>query len=283
MGYESGKGYASGKGAGRNGYRRDYRPNPERSAYADRGSAGSGAGYKYAADKYSENSTSKGSSSSQPPRDAEEEHSVGSQLQGMGQRLQSFQQDFTQQLHSISEKENEKFDLIFAILSELQSRQAQLEESVRSVKSQCDMQMGGQYQGGQFGAVGQQYGQMSGHMVPGSNLQPAQQFSSGMMQADGSQMFAAVPQVLVVQSPTNGGMQYAVPQMMQQQPAQGMQQQVAMNFPNSQGGSSQDVGNAPFANGPDASASGAQASPSHGGRGIVAEAVSTPVAESDAS
>jgi len=45
-------------------------------------------------------------------------------------------QDFTSALTKISSKENEKFNLIFSILSELQQRQAQLEDSVRSLKTQ---------------------------------------------------------------------------------------------------------------------------------------------------
>merc|ERR1719410_2579091 len=87
-----------------------------------------------------DNSASKGSYAAQPARATEQPlpsappQTVVSELE---KRLSGVQQDFTQQLHKISEKENEKFDLIFAILSELQSRQAQLEETVGSLKAQC--------------------------------------------------------------------------------------------------------------------------------------------------
>mmetsp|Transcript_12202 Transcript_12202/g.22518 ORF Transcript_12202/g.22518 Transcript_12202/m.22518 type:complete len:189 (-) Transcript_12202:206-772(-) len=51
-------------------------------------------------------------------------------------RVSSMKQDITQALAKISSKENEKFNLIFSILSELQQRQAQLEDSVRALKAQ---------------------------------------------------------------------------------------------------------------------------------------------------
>mmetsp|Transcript_17718 Transcript_17718/g.32071 ORF Transcript_17718/g.32071 Transcript_17718/m.32071 type:complete len:216 (+) Transcript_17718:110-757(+) len=63
-------------------------------------------------------------------------------------RMAEMKQDFTQTLTKVSSKENEKFNLIFSILSELQQRQAQLEESVRSIQAQCQNtgNVGGQAQ-----------------------------------------------------------------------------------------------------------------------------------------
>ncbi|CAE8723091.1 unnamed protein product, partial [Polarella glacialis] len=57
-------------------------------------------------------------------------------LADLEKKVADIHQDFSQSLHKVGEKENEKFDLIFAILTELQHRQAQLEESVRSLKAQ---------------------------------------------------------------------------------------------------------------------------------------------------
>mmetsp|Transcript_22799 Transcript_22799/g.50392 ORF Transcript_22799/g.50392 Transcript_22799/m.50392 type:complete len:399 (+) Transcript_22799:36-1232(+) len=63
-------------------------------------------------------------------------------------RICAVQADMNQALHEVTGKDNEKFDLIFSILTELQRRQAQLEESVRGLKAQFDPMNGsaGQYQ-----------------------------------------------------------------------------------------------------------------------------------------
>jgi len=234
MGLESGKGNG---GMGRNGYRRDYRPQ-ERSGFIDSGA---------------DNSAAKGSYASQHPKSVDQNANSSPQtvISGLEKRLSGMQQDFTQAIHKISEKENEKFDLIFAILSELQSRQAQLEESVRALKNQYSggqmvsassgpthvspQQQQQQVQHGQFGGNNgcpQTYGQMNGQMTGNvASQQPMQQFA-GTMQPDGSQaMFAAMPQVVVVSSPTAAGMQYAMPQMMPPSGAmQPMPHQMAMQF-----------------------------------------------------
>merc|ERR1719343_1585996 len=44
-------------------------------------------------------------------------------------------QEMSQAIHEVTTKDNEKFDLIFSILTELQRRQAELEESVRGLKA----------------------------------------------------------------------------------------------------------------------------------------------------
>jgi len=232
---------------GRNsGYRREYRlPNGLAERNGDMGAGGGGGG--------------------RPDHDVRgqmldpiKETEVSNGLLGLEKRLSGVQQDFTQAIHKISEKENEKFDLIFAILSELQTRQANLEESVRSLKTQyCGGQgyivngnMAQPQQQVQFsssGAPSQQYGQMNGQMavaVPGGQMndnmgtqQPMQQFATmqqGVMQPVPQQMFTAIPQqqMIMMQSPVNnGGMQYVpAPQMIASQGVQQMPAQMAMQF-----------------------------------------------------
>merc|ERR1719204_732506 len=79
------------------------------------------------------------------------------------------------------------------------------------LNGQLNGQMSGQMSGHMNEMNGQMNGQMSGHM----NGQQAMQQFSGVMQPDGSQaMFTPVPQqIVVVASPSAGGMQY-MPQMM---------------------------------------------------------------------
>lgn len=68
-------------------------------------------------------------------------HNVGetvpqSQISLLESRISSVQQEMSQALQDVTNKENEKFDLIFSILTELQLRQTQIEESVRTLKTQ---------------------------------------------------------------------------------------------------------------------------------------------------
>merc|ERR1719183_988874 len=166
-------------------------------------------------------------------------------ISGLEKRMAGVQQDFTTAIHKVSEKENEKFDLIFAILSELQQRQANLEESVRSLKAQygngqCmgNQQMGNQNQmgnqmgntqildqmnaigqmGNQGGSQGQLGNQANGQMFMQNQMNMGQQYGN-MVAADGSQgYFAPMQKVVLVQAPQ--GMQ----QMGMQQMPQGVQQ-----------------------------------------------------------
>uniref|UniRef100_A0A7S1PVS1 Uncharacterized protein n=1 Tax=Alexandrium catenella TaxID=2925 RepID=A0A7S1PVS1_ALECA len=141
-------------------------------------------------------------------------------------RIAAMQHDFKQALHKVNGKDNEKFDLIFAILSELQSRQAQLEETVRALKAQCSAPMS---------SAGSGQAQQ-GHQQFGGKGDPAQSYSGmgGQMGGGGQAMFAAMPQVLVVPSPT-GAMQsmdgYAMQHMMSPTGAmQPMGHPMAMQF-----------------------------------------------------
>jgi len=179
---------------------------------------------------------SKGAYNSKPGRINEDTVAPQSTIVDLEKRLDNVKHDFAQQLEKIGGKETEKFDLIFAILTELQSRQAQLEESVRSLKKElCSPEQAGnnatgsgmspQLQGpfngnmgnsGQFSNGGgnqQAFVQAGGQMSPGMGNQ---QTMVMQMQPDGSQaMFTAMPQMMVMSSPANAGMQFAaMPQMM---------------------------------------------------------------------
>jgi hypothetical protein len=218
-------------------YRRpDFRTSPN--GYADRNETVGGGGGNGA---YHGNG---GTVADSPPiKDSITERrstDISGMISGIDKRLAGVQQDFTQQIHKMSEKENEKFDLIFAILSELQTRQAQLEESVRSLKAQYGsghmVSNGAQPQQTQFGSsngsgqFGQMSSQMNGQM--GGQMNGNMQFA-GVMQGDGTQaMFTAMPQMMIVQSPTNGAIQYNMPQMMTTTGAvvQQMPAQMAMQF-----------------------------------------------------
>jgi len=130
-------------------------------------------------------------------------------------KLSDVQKDFAQQLQVMSEKDTEKFDLIFAILTDLQSGQEQLEESIRDIRKH----VGGVQNMGNNGGPSFQYGQMEG-VMGGQQPPPMQQI---VVQPNGSQaVFVPMPQMMVVQSPTGGMM---MPQM---QPMQPMQQQMVL-------------------------------------------------------
>jgi len=130
---------------------------------------------------------------------------------GLENKLSDVQKDFARLMQAISEKDTEKFDLIFAILTDLQSGQEQLEESIRDIRKH----VGGVQSMGNMGGTPFQYGQMEG--MGGQPQQPVQQI---VVQPNGGQaMFVPMPQMMVVQSPTGGMM---MPQM------QPMQQQIVL-------------------------------------------------------
>lgn len=152
-------------------------------------------------------------------------------------KITNMQEEMTQALQENTVKENEKFDLIFSILIELQRRQGQLEESVKSLKVQLDggsgstantngnsgnaLQQSGSPQGqpqhaAQQGQMGQQMGFMGGQMPMG------QQFAN-MVATDGSGGFFT-PVVVAVPN-TSFGM--PMMQATQMQPMQQMVQFVA--------------------------------------------------------
>lgn len=164
--------------------------------------------------------------------------STATAITGLENKLESVQKEFTQSVHRIKEKENEKFDLIFSILSELQGKQAQLEESVRSLTTYGSGQLGGHVVGDAMGpaqttpqqhlqqqfasnngtaSACQTYSQMNGQMTGPIGISPQIQQLTGVMQSDGTQaMFTAVPQMVVVTSPQGPGVPYPLNQMAMQ-------------------------------------------------------------------
>lgn len=141
-------------------------------------------------------------------------------------RVATMQKELNYSLRRIGEKESEKFDLIFAILSELQSRQAKLEDTVRTLRAQQCGSAGG------FG--GEDQGHNNGRCMTNGQNGGCNGGCNGMggqpMQAV---QFGCMPQV-VIMSPTGPmtgnamqGMQYAMMQpagamQMQQMPGQMM-------------------------------------------------------------
>lgn len=148
---------------------------------------------------------------------------VSGMVAGLEKRMSGVQQDFQSAIHKISEKENEKFDLIFAILSELQQRQAHLEESVRTLKAQ--------------------YGG-NGYMVPNGNVNAPNPMSQPQLQQQpqfgscGPQYAWAVPQMM---TPTGAIVQQMPAPMAMQFIVQGagpeMNGQQCLTFMNGQDGS----------------------------------------------
>eukprot|EP00933_Yihiella_yeosuensis_P016874 TRINITY_DN14272_c2_g1_i2.p1 TRINITY_DN14272_c2_g1~~TRINITY_DN14272_c2_g1_i2.p1 ORF type:complete len:308 (+),score=83.07 TRINITY_DN14272_c2_g1_i2:98-1021(+) len=160
------------------------------------------------------------------------------QLGDIEGRVRSMQQDFNQALHKVNEKENDKFDLIFSILQDLQSRQAQVEEAVRQLK----MQLGGQPTGQAAMMSSPQQGQVmmsNGSFIANGQTMPAQMGAQmavvngnvmqqqGMMQ-DGSQMYPMTQMVVV--NGANQGVMY-MPQVMSPNGSmQAMPAQMGMQF-----------------------------------------------------
>lgn len=217
-------------------YRREYQPNSQRDYQSD----------------YSDNG--KYDQSYRGEQDRERPVNPAALIESLEKQLESAATDMKQALNSLSTKDNEKFDLIFSILRELQTRQTQLDESVRNVQAQLSGSYGAQQmpqgqtqpaqdlsQGqnsmngnmgvdanGKISANGQCMGQNGANM----NFMPVQQ----MVAADGSQgYFTGMPIMMapagmhgMQQVPQNmqqmGQMTYAaVPQMMQQTQAVPMQ------------------------------------------------------------
>jgi len=261
----------SGGGGGQNGYQRGYgnRSGYERdsdNSYAEHGS--SGGGYDQGGKYDQGGSYSEARNGSRAQRG--EEHAAAGEGRHNGQaandqmlpaaliasleeKIVAAHSDMSQALQEITGKENEKFDLIFGILIELQRRQATLEESMRVLKSQLPPPVGGQ-QGQPAPQIhnGQQAGgsrgpqnfmpQMNGQQTNGQMFMPNQvnmgQQYGNMVAADGSQAFM-VPanmqqmpgNVVMIAAPQQmqQGMQqmsYAMPQMM----SGPMQPQMAMQF-----------------------------------------------------
>jgi len=179
-----------------------------------------------------------------------QEEAPATSVAALEKKLNTVQAEMQQALQETTSKENEKFDLIFSILIELQTRQGKLEESVKQLKAQFGgepmgngqmMQpMNGQQmlmqngqgngqQGGQMimmngNQMASQVGNMGQQVFVGSQMGMNQQFGQTMMAQDGSGAYFAP--VMVAAVPQNGGQMQFVNQMM----PQGMPQQMSMQF-----------------------------------------------------
>mmetsp|Transcript_20790 Transcript_20790/g.39051 ORF Transcript_20790/g.39051 Transcript_20790/m.39051 type:complete len:224 (+) Transcript_20790:79-750(+) len=114
-------------GPGRGG-RREYQNYHHEDVHSDGGWSGDGAWNTGAWKKWERGGFDEGGWAP-PPAPA-------SQNGDLERRIETMSQEFTDNLRRLGEKGNEKFDLIFSILKELQNRQAQLEESVRVLQTQ---------------------------------------------------------------------------------------------------------------------------------------------------
>ncbi|CAE8640845.1 unnamed protein product, partial [Polarella glacialis] len=129
---------AGGKGGGgRGGYRRDYNARPDRGGFMDRsGASGAAAENGAAWSSYNGNGVANGNGVQKAENSVVSANGNGvahtnvvangcpqAALADLEKKVADIHQDFSQSLHKVGEKENEKFDLIFAILTELQHRQ----------------------------------------------------------------------------------------------------------------------------------------------------------------
>lgn len=160
-------------------------------------------------------------------------------IAALEKKLAAAQAEMTQALQDSTSKEHEKFDLIFSILIELQTRQGKLEESVKSLKAHFEPMNGqpqmtaqpGQQQivmqvpqasgqgqmNGQIGVMNNQMvaqvGQMGQQIFVGGQMGMNQQFGNAIMAQDGSGAFFAP---VMMAMPQNGGQIQYVQQMMPQ-------------------------------------------------------------------
>jgi hypothetical protein len=223
--HRGGKGYDSGKGGkaferdrnrsnGWSGsYRRDYQPPAPDSwssydAPRDEKRASTEAQQQHR--DIGAKGSAKGAAAEPPARSKSSDEEMEAMMSMVEKRIDAVQKEFKQALHQKSQKENDKFDIIFNILSELQARHAQLEESVSSLAAGCGQnqmmgigmgmghdQMVQQHQFGAANCMSQHYGQMP-EMIGNISLQqqpmPMRPYGGEMM----------MQQVLVMPS-ANGG------------------------------------------------------------------------------
>jgi hypothetical protein len=248
-----------GGGYGRNNYSDDI---PVNGGYSNGGRNTQG-GSTYGEDRRSgageDRKSGVGVSDGRNGGDSPADNASSSDLAAFEKRVYGAQQEMQQMVHDVTAKDNQKFDLIFGILQEIQTRQQKLEDSVRSLKSQVNnsqcsqgdsnqgnyqqhhQQQTGPQIGGQNycnGGCGGQFGQHQFQM-PGSPMNQqmnymspmgGQQFNGMMsgMPGDGSQGFFQPTTVVMAMppSPHNGQMSYMQPMGMQGM--QGMQPQQMM-------------------------------------------------------
>lgn len=177
---------------------RDYRPggNNGRDNGSDHGTSGASSDQKYergaakfekyrnatadnAANQEVSNIDGYGTSPLQNENSGHMDSIIGgeSAIASLETRIASVTQEMNQALNAVSGKENEKFDLIFSILIELQRKQHSLEESVRVLKNQLagGTESTGTQQGDQSLQQSQQMQQMQGQNMSSQQQRMQQQ------------------------------------------------------------------------------------------------------------
>jgi hypothetical protein len=216
-----------------NAFRNNYRPDSNYGGYnMDPRKYGHGGpqyenGFKYDTTKfdqvqsYSGGTNSPHGSMSSGRNSRDQERSPVTSLAALDKKISVAQAEMNQALQDATTKENEKFDLIFSILLELQNRQGKLEESVKSLKAQLDcnaQQTPMSSNGNSMQVNGQPMAFVAGQM--GMN----QQFQ-GMVSPDGSGSYftpvmmvpqTGVPVHFVQQMVGPGVVMQAMPQQMVQ-------------------------------------------------------------------
>lgn len=225
-----------------NTFRNNYRPDSNYGGYnMDPRKYGHGGpqyenGFKYDANKFDQVQSNSGGtnsplgSMSNGSNSHDQERSPVTSLAALDKKLSVAQAEMNKALQEATTKENEKFDLIFSILLELQTRQRKLEESVKSLKAHLEdnvqqTQMSSNGNSSNMQVNGQPMAFVAGPM--GMN----QQFQ-GMVSPDGSASYftpvmmvpqTGVPVHFMPQMVGPGVMMQAMPQQMVQfiAPAQG--------------------------------------------------------------
>jgi hypothetical protein len=191
---------------------------------------------KYENGKYENGKFNNGNTNNGTANNGKDQVLSPNQITSLEKTIASVQSDMNSALQEATAKENEKFDLIFSILIELQRRQAQLEESVKSLKAQY----GGTSTAtpGQQGSQSlQQVSQMSPQMQQ-LQMHMNQQYAGQqqvVINADGSQTYYT-PVVMAVPATGQNMSQYGMPNMMMSPTGQmqGMQMQYVSQSPTNQ-------------------------------------------------
>mmetsp|Transcript_117560 Transcript_117560/g.252703 ORF Transcript_117560/g.252703 Transcript_117560/m.252703 type:complete len:290 (-) Transcript_117560:118-987(-) len=243
------RGYNGGSAVNQNGYRKDYNRN-QQGEYGGKYEQQSG-GAKYQGDakydngkynnagkfvengKYENGKYSNGNTHNGAANNGKDQVLSPNQITSLEKTIASVQTDMNTALTEATAKENEKFDLIFSILIELQRRQAQLEESVKSLKAQYGVPasaQGSQQNLQQVSQMSPQMQQLQIHM----NQQYAGQ-QQVVINADGSQTYYT-PVVMAVPATGQNMSQYGMPNMMMSPTGQmqGMQMQYVSQSPTNQ-------------------------------------------------
>lgn len=152
---------------------------------------------------------------------------ASSSVAALEKKLVAAQSEMSQALQEATSKENEKFDLIFSILMELQTRQSKLEDSLKFLKGQYEPSCGqpqmmtpmpsGQGDGSMASSMGSPMGSQGGMMAPQMGMvggqMPMNQQCGNMVMMD-SAGNCMVPVLMAM--PQNGGQTQFTQMMMPQ-------------------------------------------------------------------